>query len=147
MSKSIETIKELLTPEMRKKVDEHEKICNYIHNLYVTKNWDYGDSMHPLYEEYGLTAFMVMFSIKLNRIKSLMEKQSSTYESLEDSLLDLANYAMIAVTELRLDTKDNNIENIEVDFGDDKQPTKMKQILLETHPNMTKVPTIYTDEQ
>jgi hypothetical protein len=62
---------------------------------------DYGDSMHPLYKEYGLTSFLVLFEIKINRIKSLMQKKSANYESLEDSLLDLANYALIAVTELR----------------------------------------------
>lgn len=102
MSESVESIKKLLKPDMKMKVDEHEKICKFIHELYVKKNWDYGDSMHPLYKEYGLTAFLVLFSTKIQRIKSLIEHDGShTYESLEDSLLDLANYAMIAVTELR----------------------------------------------
>lgn len=89
-----------LSPEMEKKIKIHQEICDYLKNLYDTKNADYGDSMHPLFEEYGLTAFLVMFEIKINRIKSLQYK-SGHYESLEDSLLDLANYAMIAVTELR----------------------------------------------
>ena len=102
MSESVESIKKLLKPDMKMKVDEHEKICKFIHELYVKKNWDYGDSMQPLYKEYGLTAFLVLFSTKIQRIKSLIEHDGShTYESLEDSLLDLANYAMIAVTELR----------------------------------------------
>ena len=36
-----------------------------------------------------------------------MNKDSQNYESLEDSLLDLANYALIAVTELRAKNKNN----------------------------------------
>lgn len=92
-----------LSPQLISKIKDHKKLCDYLHNLYVTKNRDYGDSMHPLYKEYGLTAFLIMFSIKINRIKSLMEKGSATYESLEDSLLDLANYALISVVELHTD--------------------------------------------
>ena len=87
--------------ELKAKAEIHKNLCEYIHNLYETKNSDYGDSMHPLYEEYGLTAFNVLFSIKLNRIKSLMTKDKPNYESLEDTLMDLANYALIALTEMK----------------------------------------------
>lgn len=86
--------------EVERKIKMHGEICDYLKNLYKTKNEDYGDSMHPLFEEYGLTAFLVLFGIKISRIKSLQYRKGN-YESLEDSLLDLANYAMIAVTELR----------------------------------------------
>ncbi len=99
-----------LSPQLISKIKDHKELCDYIHNLYVTKNRDYGDSMHPLYKEYGLTAFLIMFSIKINRIRSLMEKGSATYESLEDSLLDLANYAIISVVELHTD-KNTIVEN------------------------------------
>ena len=98
-----------MSEDMAMKIQEHKNICDFIHNLYVTKNRDYGDSMHPLYEEYGLTAFMVLFGIKISRIKSLMVKGNPKYESIEDSLLDLANYAMIAVTELRAERNSNVI--------------------------------------
>ena len=91
--------------EIKRKINEHGAICDYLKDLYKTKNADYGDCMHPLFKEYGLTTFLVMLDIKLSRIKSLQYK-SNHYESLEDSLLDLANYAMIAVTEIR-DAKNN----------------------------------------
>lgn len=89
------------------KLLEHGKICDYLKDLYARKNADYGDSMHPLYEEYGLTAFLVLFGTKINRVKTLMNKGTHNYESLEDSLLDLANYAMIAVAELRAENHFN----------------------------------------
>lgn len=93
--------------EISRKIKIHGELCNKLKKLYETKNSDYGDIMHPLFEEYGLTAFNVLFDIKLNRIKSLQFKKGN-YESLEDSLLDLANYALIAVTEL---TDKKNEEN------------------------------------
>ena len=93
--------KDVETEDIVNKSAIHADICKFIHDLYLTKNRDYGDSMHPLFEEYGLTAFLVMFSIKINRIKSLMNKDKANYESLEDSIMDLANYALIALTELK----------------------------------------------
>lgn len=88
-----------LTYEQEEKIKIHEQLCEQLKNLYSTKNMDYGDSMHPLFEEYGMDAFNIMLQIKLSRIKSL-SKSNGHYESLEDSLIDLANYALIAITEL-----------------------------------------------
>ena len=96
-----ETVAQALSPELEFKIHEHGYICDALKKLYATKNADYGDSMHPLFEEYGLTAFLVLFGIKISRIKSLQFKGSQYYESLEDSLADLANYAIIAMTEIR----------------------------------------------
>lgn len=99
---------EMMTAEQADKLRIHKELTDKIHHLYETKNMDYGDSMHPLFEEYGLTAFLVLFEIKINRIKSLQYK-SSHYESLEDSLMDLANYSLIALTEIQqLNNKRNN---------------------------------------
>lgn len=96
-----------LSPDLQYKINEHGKLCDGLKNLYATKNADYGDSMHPLFEEYGLTAFLVLFGIKIQRIKNLKDKNSRNYESLEDSLLDLANYALIAVTEMKAKNRDS----------------------------------------
>ena len=99
---------EMMTAEQADKLRIHKELTDKIHHLYETKNMDYGDSMHPLFEEYGLTAFLVLFEIKINRIKSLQYK-SSHYESLEDSLMGLANYSLIALTEIQqLNNKRNN---------------------------------------
>ena len=99
---------EMMTAEQADKLRIHKELTDKIHHLYKTKNMAYGDSMHPLFEEYGLTAFLVLFEIKINRIKSLQYK-SSHYESLEDSLMDLANYSLIALTEIQqLNNKRNN---------------------------------------
>ena len=93
-------------------------MCDFIKNLYKTKNADYGDSMHPLYEEYGLTSFLVLFGIKIQRIKTLMQKTDANYESLEDSLMDLANYALIALTEIKAE-KNKRVDVVSGDTIDD----------------------------
>ena len=98
-----------LPRDLTDKIREHGKLCDGLKNLYATKNADYGDSMHPLFEEFGLTAFIILLTIKLQRIKNLQGKENERhYESLEDSLLDLANYALIAVTELRAKNNKNS---------------------------------------
>lgn len=91
-----------ISTELQYKLSEHSRLCDGLKTLYATKNADYGDSMHPLFEEYGLTAFLVLFGIKIQRIKNLSEKSNKQhYESITDSLYDLANYALIAITELK----------------------------------------------
>lgn len=91
-----------MTAEQADKLRIHKALTDKIHHLYETKNMDYGDSMHPLYKEYGITAFLILFETKINRIKTLRYR-TNKYESMEDSLLDLANYALIALTEIQMD--------------------------------------------
>lgn len=88
-----------MSAEQADKIRIHKQLTEKLHTLYETKNMDYGDSMHPLFKEFGLQAFLVMFHIKINRIKSLQYRKAN-YEGIEDSLLDLANYALIALTEI-----------------------------------------------
>lgn len=85
------------------KIEEHKNILDFLHNLYIAKNHDYGDSVHDTYEKYGLTSFLVRMEDKLNRVRTLNQKQDIQVqnEKIEDTLLDLANYAILAVIELK----------------------------------------------
>ena len=87
------------------KVEKHKELLDNLHNLYITKNHDYGDSVHDTYEKYGLTSFLVRMEDKLNRVRTLNQKQDIQVptERIEDTLLDLANYAILAVMELKLE--------------------------------------------
>lgn len=85
------------------KVERHLELCNKIHNLYENKNSDYGDSVHDTYKKYGLVSFLVRMEDKLNRLNTLNKNSNNikiTDEKIEDTLLDLANYALIALVEL-----------------------------------------------
>ena len=71
-------------------------------DLYLKKNHDYGDSVSKIFDEYGLTSFLVRMDDKMNRIKTLNKIQDTAVrgEKIEDTLLDLANYAILALTEI-----------------------------------------------
>ncbi len=95
------------------KIDEHRRICENIHRLYKSKNNDYGDSVAETYEKYGMDSFLVRMTDKLNRVYSLTRpgiEQKVMDEKIEDTLLDLANYAIIAVVERR--SKNTNITGV-----------------------------------
>lgn len=83
-------------------------------DLYIKKNHDYGDSVSKTFNEYGLTSFLVRMDDKMNRIKTLNKIQDTVVrgEKIEDTLLDLANYAILALTEIEF-RKNRLLENEE----------------------------------
>lgn len=73
-------------------------------NLYQAKNSDYGDSFSKSCNEYGLLAPIIRISDKLERVKTLSKNNSSKKvedEKIEDTLLDLANYAVMTLVWLK----------------------------------------------
>ncbi len=90
------------------KIEKHKELLDNLHNLYIAKNHDYGDSVHDTYKKYGLTSFLVRMEDKLNRVRTLNKNINDIQvptEKIEDTLLDLANYAILAVLELKEEEK------------------------------------------
>ena len=88
---------------MANNVARHMDICDELNALYEKKNRDYGDSFHLSYMEEGLAMARIRLGDKLNRFKQLSrnpEGQAVNNESLRDTLIDLANYAIMTVMEL-----------------------------------------------
>lgn len=85
------------------RVKVHKELLDNMHDVYVRKNHDYGDSVHETYERYGMTSFLVRMEDKMNRIRTLDEAKDIKVkdEKMEDTLLDLANYAILAIIELK----------------------------------------------
>lgn len=83
-------------------VKQHKDILDSIHNTYIAKNNDYGNSFTKSFDKYGITCAMVRMEDKWNRLESLTsgKKQMVNDESIKDTLLDLANYAIMTVIEL-----------------------------------------------
>lgn len=86
------------------KVERHSEICREINELYAKKNHDYGDSFHQTFVEEGFAMSRIRLSDKLNRFKTLSrgEKQEISDESIRDTLIDLANYAIMTVLEMEV---------------------------------------------
>lgn len=82
---------------------QHKLICEYLNDLYARKNADYGDSFHLTFMEEGWAMPRIRLSDKLNRFKALTfaaEEAKVKDESVRDTLIDLANYAIMSVMEL-----------------------------------------------
>lgn len=78
------------------------EVLQELSDLYHRKNHDYGDSFRKSLEEFGLVAAVVRMCDKTERIKALSkgEKAKVTDEKIRDTLVDLANYAIMTVMEL-----------------------------------------------
>lgn len=80
----------------------HEQICDEIKALYKRKNADYGDSFHKTFIEEGMAMPRIRLTDKLERFKKLTKsgEQNVNDESIRDTLIDLANYAIMTILEL-----------------------------------------------
>ena len=84
------------------KYEKFDELAKYISDLYRRKNQDYGDAFGKSWDEYGIVASLIRMGDKMNRIKQLTAsgKQNVSDESIRDTLLDLASYALMTVVEL-----------------------------------------------
>lgn len=76
----------------------HDEVLSILSQTYKAKNADYGDSFTQTCDRFGLTAAMVRMSDKWNRLVNLAKQVDEAQvkdESLDDTLLDLANYAIM----------------------------------------------------
>lgn len=88
------------------KVQRHAEICKEINKLYEQKNHDYGDSFHQTFVEEGMAMARIRLGDKLSRFKTLSLsrgcEQKVNDESIRDTLIDLANYAIMTVLEMEV---------------------------------------------
>lgn len=79
---------------------------------YVKKNKDYGDSFSEMTKRWGWNYPLIHLEEKLARVKSILidqqGKPSVTGEGAEDSLLDLANYAIMTLLEIKEESEQSS---------------------------------------
>lgn len=95
------------------KVDRHRSLCTKLNQIYEKKNHDYGDSFHKTFEDEGYAMARIRLSDKLERFKTLTKmgtlcskEQKVRDESIEDTLMDLANYALMTILEIELEREE-----------------------------------------
>ena len=81
--------------------EEHKKLCDLMHEIYIKKNSDYGNSFSDLYDEYGSIISEIHIREKFNRFKQLRTNESQVGESIEDTLMDMANYCLLTLLEIK----------------------------------------------
>ena len=84
------------------KVEKHKSICEELNQIYSSKNKDYGDSFTKSFEKYGLTSSAIRLGDKFYRFENLInsDKLLVKDESIEDTLMDMANYCIMTLIEI-----------------------------------------------
>ena len=89
-------------PVLEDKVQQFMDITTDMTKTYEAKNHDYGNSFDNSLNKFGLIASIVRMNDKMNRLETLASKKAEVKgESIEDTLLDLANYSIMTVMWLR----------------------------------------------
>lgn len=94
-------------------VNESNPFKDYTNHLAETlqeKNKAYGDSFTKSVDKYGLSVIGVRLSDKYNRIEHLIthHELKENDESLEDTLLDMAGYAILGLKYLEEHKDESN---------------------------------------
>ena len=78
------------------------EITNEMEALYERKNKDYGNSFGDTYERLGIISAVTRIQDKTNRLVNLVtgKQQAVNDESVRDTLIDLANYAVMTLVEM-----------------------------------------------
>ena len=119
-----------VTPKFDKdNVHAHLEVCGELNVTYERKNADYGDSFAKSLDKHGLIAAIVRMDDKMNRVINLYKADERLVEdeSIRDTLMDLANYAIMSV--MWLDT-----ESADESDGGYMSPTEYNPVaLLDQH--------------
>ncbi|AKG67622.1 hypothetical protein TU99_07515 [Lactobacillus helveticus] len=87
------------TPGLPKSDNPFKKYTDHLAETLQAKNAAYGDSFDQSVDDYGLKVIGIRLSDKYNRIKHLVNNSElkENDESLEDTLLDMAGYSILAL--------------------------------------------------
>lgn len=94
-------------PVMSDNVQSFMDITTDMAKTYAAKNHDYSNSFEQSCNKFGIIASVVRLGDKMNRIESLAIKKAEVKdESIKDTLLDMANYAIMTVMWLNTQSKE-----------------------------------------
>lgn len=86
------------------KTSKHKAITEELNDIYKRKNADYGDAFGDTFRKLGIISAVTRISDKTNRLMSLAAKSEADRmvkdESIRDTLMDLANYAIMSLIEM-----------------------------------------------
>ena len=86
------------TEQMNYKIKEFKNITQEMLETYSRKNVDYDDAFTKSLEEDGLLVAKIRLGDKYKRFSALIKQENLVKdESIEDTLLDMASYAIMTV--------------------------------------------------
>lgn len=101
--------------EYDREVRRFKELTTKMYETFKKKRNDYGPSTRDTWEKYGPISMLVRMDDKMNRFKNLAigdTKQLVKDESVKDTLLDLANYALITILELEYQEVQNRERSV-----------------------------------
>jgi hypothetical protein len=98
--------------EMRVEEMTEQEFKEYLFNsftsdmleLYRKKNHDYGDAFSESFDEFGIESAIIRLGDKYRRLRNIViyDLDPKVNEAVEDTLMDLANYAVMTLVELEM---------------------------------------------
>lgn len=87
---------------IKQEIKRFKQLTQQMSETFANKRSDYGQTTTETYDRYGPASLLIRMYDKLGRLDNLLGKQQMKVkeESVYDTLLDLANYAIIAIIEL-----------------------------------------------
>ena len=87
-----------------KKYERHSEITKQLNEIYIAKNTDYGDAFGDTFKKLGIISAVTRITDKTNRLMSLSAKTEAERnvkdETIKDTLMDLADYALMTLIEM-----------------------------------------------
>lgn len=99
------------------KISKHREICNDLNEIYEKKNKDYGDSFTKSFNSFGLVSSAIRLGDKFYRFENLIKSEEALVkdESIEDTLMDMANYCIMTLIEMDQVKKEINDLDLELE--------------------------------
>ena len=92
-------------------LERFKKITEDMNDLFKKKNSNYGNSFEKLWGELGPISGLVPLHNKLDRLTNLVKGGKNNFESIEDTLIDLANYSIMNLIEIQKSKEKANIKS------------------------------------
>jgi hypothetical protein len=87
---------------MKSQEERIAELCDELKSLLIRKNRDYDDSFSKQFAKYGVLSGLIRLDDKMSRLDNLVNGGKDTVgESVEDTLLDAAGYAVLTLVEMR----------------------------------------------
>lgn len=88
--------------KLEQEIEIVENLAKNLVETFARKRADYGPTTTETFEKFGPVSMLVRMHDKLGRLDNLLGtgRIPSVSESIEDTLIDLANYCLIAMLEL-----------------------------------------------
>lgn len=88
---------------IKKEIEEFERLTRLMSQTFAQKRNDYGQSTTETFEKFGPVSMLTRMHDKMSRLDRLLGQnveRAVEGEKVQDTLMDLANYALITIIEM-----------------------------------------------